>query len=141
MDKQKLDHITIGDTKYPVYCDLRVLARIQERYETISRFERLLLGQQIVYDEDGNPERREDGTIVKTETESSVQAIVDGLLFMIQEGQRLEGVDENDMIAEDDLYSCIGNPLVLKYIVHAIFMKCFGSKKKEDKPITRKTKK
>ena len=136
----ELDHITINDTEYPVYCDLRVLARIQDKYETISKFERALLGQKIVYDADGNPERTEDGTIVKEETESSVEAIVDGLLYMIQEGQRLEG--EEVTITEDELYGCIGNPYVLKYVVHSIFMKCFSSKKKEETPdMTRTTKK
>lgn len=136
----ELDHITINGIDYPAYCDLRVLSRIQDKYETITKFERALLGQVIRYDEDGNPERTEDGTIVKEETESSVEAIVDGLLYMIQEGQRIEGTEE--LISEDDLYTCIGNPYTLRYVVHSIFIKCFSGKKKENIPeVTRKTKK
>lgn len=136
----EVEHITINDVTYPAFCDLKVLARIQDKYETITKYERALLGQKIVYDEDGNPERNEDGSIIKEDTESSVEAIVDGLLFMIQEGQRIEG-DEN-LITEDELYTCIGNPYALKFVVHAVFMKCFSGKKKESSPATsRKTKK
>lgn len=130
----KLDHITINDVEYPIYCDLRVLARIQDKYETITKFERALLGWKIVYDEDGNPERAEDGTIIKENVEGSVEAIIDGLLYMIQEGQRIEGVKEEDMISEDEIYTCIGSPFALKYVVHSFFYKCFESKKKESTP-------
>lgn len=139
MNEIKVDHIKIGETEYPAFCDLRVLERIQDKYETITKFERALLGKKLVFDDDGNPERNEDGSLVKEDVEGSIRAIVDGLLFMIQEGQRIEG--EKDLITEDDIYFGIGNPYVLKYIVHALFFKCFESKKKETISPSKKTKK
>jgi hypothetical protein len=139
MNEIKVDHVKIGDIEYPAFCDLRVLEQLQEKYETITKFERELLGKKLVYDDDGNPERNDDGSLVKEDVEGSIRAIVDGLLFMIQEGQRLTG--EKDLITEDEIYACIGNPFLLKYIVHALFYKCFESKKKEQESKSRKTKK
>ena len=139
MNEIKVEHVKIGDTEYPAFCDLRVLEKIQDKYETITKFERELLGKKLIYDEDGNPERNEDGSLVKEDVEGSIRAIIDGLVFMIQEGQRLTG--EKELITEDELYSCIGNPFVLKYMVHALFFKCFESKKKEPESRRRTTKK
>lgn len=139
MKEIEVKHVKIGDTEYPAFCDLRVLEKLQEKYGTITKYERELLGKQLVYDEDGNPERNEDGSLVKEDVEGSIRSIIDGLLFMIQEGQHLTG--EKKLITEDELYSCIGNPFMLKYIVHALFYSCFESKKKEPEKSSRKTKK
>lgn len=130
MRKIEVDHVTLAGKTYPAYCDLRVLDQLQEEYESITAFERALLGQKIVYDEDGNPERNEDGTIVKEKTEASVHAMVKGLYLMIREGQRLEG--ETELITEDDIYDLQLNTLLLRMVVHGLFMKCFETKKKEE---------
>lgn len=139
MKQIEVNHVKIGEVEYPAFCDLRVLERIQEKYETITKFERELLGKKLVYDDDGNPERNDDGSLVKEDVEGTIRTIVDGLLFMIQEGQRLTG--EKDLITEDEIYSCIGNPFLLKYIVHSLFYSCFESKKKETEDQSRKMKK
>ena len=145
MREIKVDHITIGDNKFPVYCDLRVLEQIQDKYETVSKYERALLGQEIVYDDDGNPLRNEDGSIEKTYREPSVKAIVTGLYLMVKEGQKIESKQgiEADPIDEDDIYALVGeSPLTLSLLVHGLFMKCFSTKKNEDnKQTTRKMKK
>ncbi len=139
MNKIEVDHVTLAGKTYPAYCDLRVLEQLQDEYESITKYERALLGQQIVYDSDGNPERNEDGSIVKETTESSVHAIVRGLYLMIREGQRIEG--ETDLITEDDIYDMQINTVLLRMVVHGIFMKCFTTKKKEsiEKPRKKKT--
>lgn len=139
MRKIEVDHVTLGDTTYPVYCDLRVLEQIQEEYESITAFERALLGQKIKYDEDGNPERLEDGSIVKEQTEASVHAMVKGLYLMIREGQRIEG--EEELITEDEVYAMQLNTLLVKMVVHGLFMKCFTVKKKEEDQVTPRKKK
>ncbi len=130
MRKIEVDHVTLGGITYPAFCDLRVLEQIQEEYESITAFERELLGQKIKYDEDGNPERLEDGSIVKEKTEASVHAMVKGLYLMIKEGQRLEG--ETEFITEDEVYALQLNTLLMKMVVHRLFMKCFDIKKKEE---------
>lgn len=130
MREIEVDHVTLAGKTYPAYCDLRVLDQLQVEYESITAFERALLGQKIVYDEDGNPERNEDGTIVKEKTEASVHAMVKGLYLMIREGQRLEG--ETELITEDDIYDLQLNTLLLRMAVHGLFMKCFETKKKEE---------
>lgn len=130
MREIEVDHVTLAGKTYPAYCDLRVLDQLQEEYESITAFERALLGQKIVYDEDGNPERNEDGTIVKEKIEASVHAMVKGLYLMIREGQRLEG--ETELITEDDIYDLQLNTLLLRMVVHGLFMKCFETKKKEE---------
>lgn len=139
MRKIEVDHVTLGNKTYPAYCDLRVLEQLQDEYETITKYERALLGQKIVYDADGNPERADDGTIVKETTEQSVHAIVKGLYLMIREGQRIEG--ETDLITEDDIYEMQINVILLKMVVHGLFMKCFDVKKKDSDVTSRKTKK
>lgn len=140
MRKIEVDHVTLGEKTYPAYCDLRVLEQLQDEYETITKFERALLGQKIVYDEDGNPERKEDGTIVKESIEYSVKAVVKGLYYMIREGQRIEGA--KDLIKEDDIYDMQTNVILLRMVVHGLFMKCFEIKKKDEKVTTsRKMKK
>lgn len=139
MREIEVDHVTLAGKTYPAYCDLRVLDQLQEEYESITAFERALLGQKIVYDEDGNPERNEDGTIVKEKTEASVHAMVKGLYLMIREGQRLEG--ETGLITEDDIYDLQLNTLLLRMVVHGLFMKCFEVKKKDSDVTSKKTKK
>lgn len=139
MRKIEVDHVTLGDRTYPAYCDLRVLEQLQDEYETITKFERALLGQKIVYDDDGNPERNDDGTIVKESLEYSVRAIVKGLYYMIREGQRLEGEDE--LITEEEIYDMQLNVILLKMVVHGLFMKCFEIKKNESVETSKKTKK
>ena len=139
MSKIEVDHVTLGDRTYPAYCDLRVLEQLQDEYETITKFERALLGQKIVYDDDGNPERNDDGTIVKESLEYSVRAIVKGLYYMIREGQRLEG--EAELITEEEIYDMQLNVILLKMVVHGLFMKCFEIKKNESVETSKKTKK
>ncbi len=134
----ELDYISLADKKYPAYCDLRVLSQIQEEFESVNEFERQLLGQKIVYDADGNPERNEDGTIVKESIDSSIRAIVKGLYLMIHEGQRLEGATE--FITEDEVYDLQENTILLRMVVHGLFMKCFTSKKNENIKTPRKKK-
>ena len=145
MKEISVDHIDIGEDRFPMYCDLRVLEKLQDRFETISKFERELLGQELVYDDDGNPLRDGNGTIEKKQTEPSVKAIVAGLYLMIEEGQRMEAKQgiESEPISEDDIYElCEGNTFLLSRIVHTIFMKSFTTKKNEDGTKTsRKTKK
>lgn len=140
MQEIKTDHITWNGKEYPVYCDLRVLEKIQNEFETITQFERALLGQEIVYDEDGNAERDEAGNLIKKDTEPSIRAAVRGLYLMMEEGRRIEESQgkEVDPVSEDDIMSYAGNFYALGLLVHGIFMKCFASKKKEEKQTTSK---
>lgn len=140
MQEIKVDHITWNGKQYPVYCDLRVLDKIQNEFETITQFERALLGQEIVYDEDGNAERDDAGNIIKKDKEPSIMAAVRGFYLMLEEGRRIEesqGI-KVDPISEDDILNYAGNFYTLGLLVHGIFMKCFASKKKEEDQTTSK---
>ena len=125
MKEIKLDHITWNGKKYPVYCDLLVLEKIQEEFETINQFERELIGQAVVYDEDGNAERDDTGALVKKAVEPTIKTIVRGLYLMIEEGQRIETSQgkEVEPITEEDIMSYCGNFYALGIMVHGIFMK------------------
>jgi len=137
MREIKMNQITIDGETYPIYCDLLVLEKIQEEYESVNQFERELLGYEILRDEKGEPLRAEDGTLLMAAKEPKMKAIMLGLALMINEGIRIDNRQtgacrvyiEKDYLAEvnDRPYS------ELSEILHAEFNRCFAVKKKDSK--------
>lgn len=132
MRKIELPTVTINGEDFPIYCDLYVLEKIQERMD-INDFERGILGVEIIRDEDGEPVRREDGRIELVRGKYDINALIMGLTLMINEGLAIDSDQTGKELEEmDEKY--IGRvcdmPIIeLSNTVHEAFIRCLDSKK------------
>ena len=135
-----LNHIEINGVKYPVFCDLNVLEVIQEKFTSVNKFERDLLGLTPLY-QDGELQRDEKGLILNSQGEPKIKAIVYGLYLMIREGQRIDARQtgkEWEELSMDEIRECCTIPFSdLATLLHDEFNRCFNVKKKS-KTRTRK---
>lgn len=129
----KLRTIRIGDTDYPMLCDLNVLETLQEEFGSVNTFERKLLGLEFVKDEDGNQVYQADGKPKMTLVDPSIKAIKIALVEMVNEGIAYSAYSEGkqwDMI--DDLMlvaNCTMPYTEIANIVHEEYKRCFETKK------------
>lgn len=134
MKNIKLNHIEIDGVKYPLYCDLNVLELIQENFTSVNKFERDLMGLTPLLDENGELKRNEEGSILNTQGEPKIRAIVFGLYLMIREGQRIDTRQtgrEWEELSIDDIRELCTVPFgELSTILHDEFNRCFDVKKK-----------
>lgn len=144
MRKIKLPTVKIDGENYPIYCDLFVLAQIQEKMD-INDFERGIVGAEIVRDENGDPEHLEDGRIRYVFGKYDINALIMGLTLMINEGLFIDS-EQNDTEYEsvDEKYIgrvCDMSLVELSNVVHEAFGRCLTAKKnvKEKTPNRRKS--
>ena len=83
---EKLNHITLSGTEYPIKCDLLVLERIQDKYKDLAEFENKLSGFVPGVDEDGEYTRNEEGRIIGYYGEPNMEALGDFLEWTVAEG-------------------------------------------------------
>ena len=86
-----MKYIEAGRRKYPMICTMNTLEYIQDKYESIQRFQKLVSG--ITIEEDGK----------KTYTPINVAAMMDGFTTMVNEGINVqnwkqESTDRSPMI-------------------------------------------
>lgn len=105
-----LNHIIIGETKYPIKCDLYVLERIQDEYGSLETFEegiryrkqadgmvpKLDENEQPVLDENNNPVMV-PGKVWKYK-DPDMKMINHGLELMINEGIDIENEESRERI-------------------------------------------
>lgn len=139
-----LNHIDINGVMYPIYCDLNVLEVIQEEFTSVNKFERDLLGLTPLIDDDGNLQRDESGSILNSQGEPKIKAIIYGLYLMIREGQRIDarqnGKEWEELSIDEIRENCTVPFNELAAILHDEFNRCFNVKKKL-KTMTRRRKK
>ena len=86
------------DKTYDVVFNLNVLEQIQEEYGTLDNWADLTDGEEVVFDEDGNPVIDQDGKQVTKPKEVDAKALKFGIWCMINEGIEIkndeEGTDE-----------------------------------------------
>jgi hypothetical protein len=126
------------------------MAQIQDKYESISDFERKLMGWKVLHDEEGSPVYEDDGiTLKKEQTDPSISTILDALYLMIQEGQlveKLQGAAEGsrtEPVTMDELKLAMFTSvdfITLSVILHTVFMRCFTVKKNQGEQKEQKTK-
>lgn len=142
MREIELNHIEINGVKYPLYCDLNVLELIQEKFTSVNRFERDLLGLTPII-ENGEIKRDDNGLIISSQGEPKIKAIVYGLYLMIREGQRIDarqtGKEWEELPLEEIQEACTIPFSELARILHDEFNRCFAVKKKS-KMITNRRK-
>lgn len=135
MRKIELDTILLGGEEYPIYCDLFVLSKIQEKMD-INDFERGIVGAEIVRDENGDPEHEEDGRIRLVLGKYNIEMLITGLTLMINEGLLIRSEQEGtEYEPVDEKYIgriCDMQLIELSNIVHQTFGRCLVAKKNED---------
>ena len=143
MTEIKLNRIEIDGVSYPLYCDLNVLEKAQEEFESINQFERDLIGLEIIRDDKGEPIYDNEGYIMKSQGEPKIKAVSFALREMIREGQKVEerqdGIEPAEITGEELIELCDIGFQELSIKLHQEFNRCFESKKKKKITKTSKT--
>jgi hypothetical protein len=129
MTRQRIENwIPVGGRQLPLLCSLHVLSRIQERYGSVSEFERQLLGVR------DTGETGADGGRVYEPAEVSVGAVIFGLVEMVNEGLEFEaqgGREAPERVGERYITLHLETGVFeAKDIVHGEFTRSFDAKKK-----------
>ena len=144
MREIELNHININGTEYPLHCDFNVLEIIQDKFTSVNQFERDLLGLTPLRDENGDLQRDESGSILNSQGEPKIKAIVYGLYLMIREGQRIDarqtGKEWEELPLDVIREECTVPFTDIADILHETFKRCFNVKKKVAKKTTRRRK-
>ena len=129
---EKLNHIALSGTEYPIKCDLLVLERIQDKYKDLAEFENKLSGFVPGVDEDGEYTRNEEGRIIGYYGEPNMEALGDFLEWTVEEGididreengSEMETPERKKLIRSVDLA-----PRELMEILREEFRRCFERK-------------
>jgi hypothetical protein len=133
---ENLKRIQIGEHTYPIKMDLNVLEQIQERYDSINRFEMELLGLGLVKDENGRQVIGEEGKPKYYQKDPSIKAIRTAITPMINEGLEIEAQEQNRSwesvtAAEIEADMDYGKLMELSGIIHDEFSRCFFTKKSD----------
>ena len=135
MRKIDLPTVTIDGEEYPIYCDLFVLSKIQEKMD-INDFERGIIGAEVIRDENGDPERDEDGRLKLVFGKYDINALIMGLTLMINEGLMIDSEQtgkEYEPVDEKYLGRVCDMPLInLSNTVHEAFGRCLIAKKNKE---------
>lgn len=136
MRKIELPTIMINGEEFPIYCDLYVLSKIQDKMD-LNDFERAILGVEIIRDKKGNPEHDENGRIRLRSGNIDINTLIMGLALMVNEGLLIDSEQtgkEYEPVEEKYLGRvCDVAPIKLSNIIHSAFGRCLESKKKEVK--------
>ena len=130
---ENLQKITIGGKELPIKCNIGVLAYIQEKYGTVSKFEQMLIGMTPITNESGETEY--------SWTEPSIPAIKDITPLFIREGiiqAELQGEDYSDIEWKDAFDDFDFNYIEVALALHFEFQRCFHRKKKTNLKATTK---
>ena len=128
---EKIKYIELSGEEFPIKCDILVLEKIQDKYEDLSEFENKLNGFTPAVDENGEYKRNEEGRLVGFYGEPKMEALLDALEWMVEEGIEIEQENGKDiqkasgkaLIRKADM-----TPKELAEILHEEFARCFRRK-------------
>ena len=149
MREIKLNHILMDGREWPIYCDLNVLEEIQDRFQSISEFDRKIAGWEIVRDENGHIVKftKEEAELLGNGIEEGdakvrkimprISAVKTGLYLMIREGLYIEA-DQKGNDPEEITEEYIARICDVPYDKASVILtqemhRCFETKKKEKK--------
>lgn len=124
-----MESVVIDGKEYPIKCDINVLIRIQERFESMSSFEMLIAGIKVSKDAEGNIETDKNGKILFKRTEVSLKAINEILPCMLTEAQEENGKGREEL---EEAFEAIRqmkfnvNSVAVK--MHTEYSRCFERK-------------
>lgn len=132
---EKMEHITLSGTSYPIKCDMAVLEQLQETFGSIEEFEDGILNWDYEYDENGEKiilEIEKDGEKVEYPKIKSripkAKNINAAVFYMVNEGMEIEG-KEPPFETIKEAARAIDMPISkISGLVHKEFMRCFRRK-------------
>lgn len=130
---EELKMVEIGGNQYPIKCDLRVLAALQDKYDSLKNFELKLLGMKPIINEDGTYKYKPDGSLEYELGEPNISVLAFALPLFIKSG--IEQANEQDDDIPDMDWKISINEFDFNYIDVALalfneFQRCFYRKKK-----------
>lgn len=129
---ENLNYIELSGEKYPIKCDMLVLEKIQDEYQSLSKFENDLSGFVVSRDENGEPKRNEEGLLLGTYEQPKISVVNKALCWMVKEGLEIEAEQKKTKIKEISDKALIRkidiSPSKLGRVLHEEFTKCFASK-------------
>lgn len=134
MRKIEMNTVTIGETEYPIYCDLYVMDQIQQTM-SINEYQRGILGAVPIYDREGNPMHDENGYLRLKFERYNLNAMLLGLTAMINEGLQIQyeqdGTEFEPVTEKDIARHCTISLADLSVILNDEFQRAIGIKKKD----------
>lgn len=127
-----LKYIELSGEKYPVKCDLVVLEKIQDEFDSVDEFERRLIPWEPSLDEEGNVVKSEEGKILYKGKIPDIRAVNAALEYMVNEGEEIlaerEGRKPNFFSRETIARRVDISPANLADQLHDEFNRCFHIK-------------
>lgn len=132
---EELKSIEMSGKEYPIKCDLLVLEKIQDAYDSIGAFEEGLITWEAGLDESGKQMCDETGNPVIHGKFPKVRNVNDALVWMITEGEAITAEREKRTpkeISREKLVREVDIPLIdLANKLHEEFYRCFNLKNAE----------
>lgn len=126
---EKLNYIELSGEKFPIWCGMEVLEKIQENYGDLSTFEEKL--EKFIPDTDasGKPKKNKDGKYTGHYQMPDIKALNDALYWMVQTGMEIESDGDTEAIERKDLLRKVDiTPYELGHVLHQEFGRCFERK-------------
>ncbi len=116
--------VVLAGKKYPIRCNINVLAEIQEQFGTISNFTMLIAGVKVSKDENGNAIMDDDNKIVFERCDPSIRAIAAILPCMLAEASKDSELEEAIDAVNNARFELYGTAVQM----HKELDKCFERK-------------
>jgi hypothetical protein len=127
------EEVILAGVAYPIRCNINVLIEIQDRYNTLDRFEAELTGIDVKRGADGRAVKDNDGKIQFIRRTPSLRAVRDILPFMLSEG--IKGDSRLDSDDYEKALAAVNNVVFDRYKVvlamHKEYSKCFERKNQQ----------
>jgi hypothetical protein len=133
---EKLSMVKIGERKFPIKCNIDVLAAIQDEFDNIADYEQKIIGLRPKENADGSVKMRkaEDGTesVDLEQSYPSVKAIAFSLPLMVSAGIE-QAIEQGDTIPSTDWRKGIKDVdfeiIETALALYTEFERCFRRKK------------
>lgn len=127
-----LSYIELSGKSYPIRCDILVLEKIQEKYDSLDSFESKLMTWEPEMDQEGNKIREENGDIKYRGKLPDAKVLNDALYWMVSEGEAVAAEEESRkpqaITREGIARKADLTPIELANLLHDEFYRCFKSK-------------
>lgn len=142
---ESLSEIKLGEKQYPIKCDIAVLEKIQEKYDSIEAFEDNILTWEKVLDKEGKEiiEKKtdENGEVISEKTKIKgkmprIKYVNDFLFWVVQEGEMISADNEKreaHKYTRDQVLRLAANRQIMDLAseLHDEFYRCLASKNEE----------
>lgn len=139
---EELKRITLSGESYPIKCDMVVLERLQEEFESISAFEDKLIPWEPKLNKEGKEVKGKNGKTIYTARIPDIKAVNTALYLMVNEGEEIMAESERrapELFTRDQIARKIDlTPVDIADQLHDEFLRCL--KLKNEKTTQNQTK-